>query len=157
MTDLLRKTKIEVAARGELVVLTLGNLDFSIEFPLALALAASMRYHAAIAKANAGHEGRGLHVFGVLTDASAPAMRRRRFANSLPELLNPRGLDVRADGALVVVTIGRTTARLPYKTARIISQWIRVRGKEAKTSAGEPAHWSKIGRVQEAISGQRAW
>lgn len=149
MTDLLQSTPIEVAVSGELVLLTLGNLHFKLEFQLALQLAAAIRFNAGIAKVQAGHEGFSRRrVFGVLNDLSASQPRRKRFAEKLPELLPPRGLDVSTDGALVVLKLGKVTAKLPYAVAFTVAQWLRVRGKEARNNAGETQHWSEFGALQ---------
>lgn len=148
---------VEVSASGELVILCIGNMSFSIEFPLALQLAVAIRYHARLAKLNSGRDERGFHVVGVLHDASAQQPKRKRFIERLPELLRPRGLNVDTDGQLVVVTFGRTTLKLPYPAARTLAQWMRVRGKEAKLNAGEHRHWSEIARqVPSLINGSAA-
>jgi hypothetical protein len=91
-----------------------------------------------------GRSDHQFHAVGVLHDASASKPKPRRFAEKLPEMLGANGLEVRAEGGMVVFTIGRTTAKLPYPVARNLAQWLRVRGKEAKHNAGETRHWSRL-------------
>lgn len=60
-------------------------------------------------------------------------------------LLSPHKIEVLAEGELVVVKIGGTTLKIQYEDALKISQWIRVRAKEAKNNAGDKSrHWSGL-------------
>lgn len=147
MSELLRQYAVATECRGELVVLTLGNLEFALEFDLALRCAAVMRHQTGIAKLNAGipTNVRGLQILGTLHDSSAPKAKRRRYLEIvLPKLLRARDLECYAEGQFVVLKIRRTTAKLPWPVSRKLSQWIRVRGKEAQRNAGERAHWSTL-------------
>lgn len=150
--SLLRRYYAEVSCRGELVLLQLGNLTFSIEFPVALQIAAAMRHEARMAKLFAGVKERGFYCVGVISDLNAPKPKRKRFMENLPELLRARNVTVRQEGQLVLLKFGRAEARIPFETARMIAQWLRVRGKEAKRNAGEKAHWSRIDAVPAAIN-----
>lgn len=60
-------------------------------------------------------------------------------------LLSRQRISVEADGEMVALTIGNATVRMPYETAIQLSQWLRVRGKEAKRTAGDfSRHWSAV-------------
>jgi len=60
-------------------------------------------------------------------------------------LLSQQRIDVSAEGDLVALTIGNATIKMPYETALQLSQWLRVRGKEAKRRAGDMSrHWSAL-------------
>jgi hypothetical protein len=62
-----------------------------------------------------------------------------------PPLLTPQALAVRSEGELVVVTVGGSDLRLHYEDALKVSQWIRVRAKEAKRRCGDVSrHWSTL-------------
>lgn len=62
-----------------------------------------------------------------------------------PPLLTPQHLAVRSEGEIVVITIGNSDLRLHYSDALKVSQWIRVRAKEAKRRCGDLSrHWSVI-------------
>jgi hypothetical protein len=148
----LNKTWLEVGCRGDLVILTMGNLQFAIEFPLALRIATAMKWQARIAKLHSGRDDRAFHVLGMLHDATPGQARRLRKRDRLPELLRPHGLDISTSGQLVVFKIGKATAQLPFDVANTLSQWIRVRGKEAKRNAGELAHWSRF--AESAIASE---
>lgn len=65
-------------------------------------------------------------------------MRRQRIA-------------VISEGDLVVMTLGNVEVKLPYETALQLSQWLRVRAKEAKRRAGDTSrHWSVIASLMDA-------
>jgi hypothetical protein len=60
-------------------------------------------------------------------------------------LLSRQHMSVATEGELVALTIGNATIKMPYETAIQLSQWLRVRGKEAKRMAGDSSrHWSAI-------------
>lgn len=60
-------------------------------------------------------------------------------------LLSRQRISVAAEGDMVKLTIGNADIRMPYETAIQLSQWLRVRGKEAKRNAGDMSrHWSAI-------------
>lgn len=157
MSNLLQQNHFAVECRGMLVLLSMGDQRYSLEFDLALKLAAAIRQHAHIAKLCSGNHERGIRMLGVLHDATAEKPRHRRFVERMPELLKPHGLDVGTEGQLVVLKVKRTTAKLPYPQALTLAQWIRVRGKEAKRNAGEPRHWSEIANMPAVVNGARAW
>ena len=72
-------------------------------------------------------------------------------------LLSRQRISVDTDGGeIVVMTIGNVEVKLPYETALQLSQWLRVRGKEAKRRAGDMSrHWSAVG-VLEDLTASRA-
>lgn len=60
-------------------------------------------------------------------------------------LLSRQRMSVEARGDLVRLSIGNADIDMPYETAIQLSQWLRVRGKEAKRQAGDMSrHWSAI-------------
>lgn len=63
----------------------------------------------------------------------------------MTNLLSKQRIAVGAEGELVTLSIGNATIKMPYETAIQLSQWLRVRGKEAKRQAGDMSrHWSAI-------------
>ena len=51
----------------------------------------------------------------------------------------------------VALIIGNTEMEMDYETALQLSQWLRVRGKQAKNFAGDISrHWSVIGVLTDA-------
>jgi hypothetical protein len=61
---------------------------------------------------------------------------------------------VESDADMVVMTLGNTSVKLPYDTALLLSQWLRVRAKESKRFAGDVSrHWSVIGTLHDARHG----
>lgn len=61
-------------------------------------------------------------------------------------LLSRQRISVEARGDMVRLSIGNADIDMPYETAIQLSQWLRVRGKEAKKTAGDMSrHWSVIG------------
>lgn len=72
------------------------------------------------------------------------------------DLLQRTRMAVAAEGDTVVLTIGNTDLRMPYETALQLSQWLRVRAKEAKRTAGDNSrHWSVVGILHDANETQR--
>ena len=70
---------------------------------------------------------------------------------SKPAVLSPHKVSVASDGEHVLLTIGNSTMRLRYEDAITLSQWLRVRGKEAKRFAGDVSrHWHAIAMVNGA-------
>ena len=65
-------------------------------------------------------------------------------------LLSQQRIAVSVEGDLVVLTIGNYDMKMPYETAIQLSQWLRVRGKEAKRRAGDMSrHWSAIAVLED--------
>jgi len=61
-------------------------------------------------------------------------------------LLSRQRIAVSAEGDTVLLAIGNAEIRMPYETALQLSTWLRVRGKQAKRTAGDTSrHWSVIG------------
>jgi hypothetical protein len=71
-----------------------------------------------------------------------------------PGLLKRERIAVSSEGDLVVMTLGNVEVKLPYETALLLSQWLRVRAKDAKRRAGDTSrHWSAIGTLHDANYG----
>ncbi len=68
-----------------------------------------------------------------------------------PTLMKKQRLAVAAEGELVVMHLGNVEVKLPYETALLLSQWLRVRAKQAKRFAGDTSrHWSAVGVITDA-------
>lgn len=64
-------------------------------------------------------------------------------------LLSRQRIAVEVEGDLVVLNIGNATIKMPYETALQLSQWMRVRAKQAKRAAGDTSrHWSAVGILE---------
>jgi hypothetical protein len=64
-------------------------------------------------------------------------------------LLSRQRIAVDVRGELVRMTIGNVHIDMPYETAIQLSQWLRVRGKEAKRTAGDMSrHWSAVAIIE---------
>lgn len=60
-------------------------------------------------------------------------------------LLSRQRIAVDTEGDLVTLAIGNATIKMPYETALQLSQWLRVRAKQAKRRAGDASrHWSAV-------------
>jgi len=69
------------------------------------------------------------------------------------KVLKPQKVAVDIDGPLIRLTIGDLEVRMEYETALKVSQWLRVRGKQAKRLAGDASrHWSSVG-VLDGLTG----
>jgi hypothetical protein len=70
------------------------------------------------------------------------------------DLLKRERIAVDSVGELVVMQLGNVEVKLPYETALLLSQWLRVRAKEAKRRAGDTSrHWSVVGTLHDANCG----
>lgn len=80
-----------------------------------------------------------------MPESQAPAV------HSTPSnLLKQQEVAVSVDDnpSLVAIRIGNTTLRIGYEDALKLSQWIRVRAKEAKHICGDRSrHWSAIANL----------
>lgn len=78
---------------------------------------------------------------------STPAIH---LGNTAPApLLSKMRIAVEAEGELVKLAIGNTDIRFDYETALQLSQWLRLKGKQAKRNAGDTSrHWSVIGTLE---------
>ena len=71
-----------------------------------------------------------------------------------PGLLRRERIAVAAEGDLVVLNLGNVEIKMPYETALQLSQWLRVRAKQAKRTAGDTSrHWSAVGVLTDATRG----
>jgi hypothetical protein len=67
-------------------------------------------------------------------------------------LLTPQHLSVSTEGEIVVISIGNSDLRMHYGDALKVSQWIRVRAKEAKHRCGDVSrHWSALASLEGLI------
>lgn len=70
------------------------------------------------------------------------------------DLIKQERIAVESEADMVVMHLGNTTVKLPYETALLLSQWLRVRAKEAKRFAGDTSHhWSIVGTLHDANRG----
>lgn len=68
-------------------------------------------------------------------------------------LLSPEKVSVSFSGEIVNITVGNSTLGMHYEDALKLSQWIRMRAKQAKREAGDSSrHWSAIA-VLDGIQG----
>jgi hypothetical protein len=68
-----------------------------------------------------------------------------------PAVMAPERIEVSSEGELVVITVGNSALRLHYADALTVSQWIRVRAKEAKARCGDVSrHWSAVALLSDA-------
>lgn len=67
-----------------------------------------------------------------------------------PPQMKLERLEVREEGENVVLVIGDSEVRFHYETALKLSQWLRVRAKQAKKRAGDVSrHWSTLGVLED--------
>lgn len=72
--------------------------------------------------------------------------------HSKPDLLTPQRIAVESQGENVLIHVGNSTLTLHYEDALKISQWIRLRAKQAKNRAGDMSrHWSAIGTLEGIV------
>lgn len=65
-------------------------------------------------------------------------------------VLKPIDIAVSSEGELVALKIGSSVMKMNYEDALKLSQWLRIRAKEAKKRAGDMSrHWSAIGTLDD--------
>ncbi len=70
------------------------------------------------------------------------------FVKVRPSMLTPQKVVVAAEGELVTITVNNSTMKMGYEDALKLSQWIRMRAKEAKRFAGDTSrHWSLLAQL----------
>lgn len=75
-----------------------------------------------------------------------------------PNVLQKQRIEVVSEGELVVLRVGNSELKMDHETAIQLSTWLRVRGKEAKQTAGDTSrHWSVIGNLTQVEAGERPW
>jgi len=73
------------------------------------------------------------------------------IAIATKDVLKRERIAVESEGDLVVIQFGNVTVKVPYETGLLLSQWIRLRAKEAKRAAGDRSrHWSVVGVMHDA-------
>lgn len=140
--DVFTPQLVSVTSRGALVILAIGNVVRSLEFDVALRVAEEMSQAAKLAKRKCGDASRRYRTAGTLHDATAEKEAVSRFNRSTPERLSE--IEAYTDGFVVNLRVGRDILGIPYEAALTISQWIRLRAKEARNAVGETAHWSDL-------------
>ena len=67
------------------------------------------------------------------------------------DLLQRSLVAVEHEGDLVKLKFGNVEIKMSYVDALQLAQWIRVRGKEAKNTAGDKRHWlTAVGTLHDA-------
>lgn len=62
-----------------------------------------------------------------------------------PAVLRPERVEIGTENDLVTLTVGNSTVKFHYEDALKISQWLRMRAKQAKRSVGDVSrHWSAL-------------
>lgn len=138
---------VKVAAKGEHVLLSVGNALLEMHYEDALILSANMRLAAISARVAYGL-GKIRMSMGVLHDSAekkkplpvtpGPAIHSKN------KLLTSSGMNVFTEGIEVKLTVGPHTVGFHFLDSLAIAQFIRIRAKEAMRNAGDDRHWSKV-------------
>lgn len=109
-----------------------------------------MRVEAGAIKQALGY-GKTSRSLGVWHDADAKPKRLAPRARGPSIHVKPKPYqwdrqDVSTTGNRVRIKVGPHSIAISFNQALTLSQWIRVRAKEARNNAGDTRHWSKIGK-----------
>ena len=67
------------------------------------------------------------------------------------DLLKRERVAVAHEGDTVKLTFGNVEIKMNYVDALQLAQWIRVRGRQAKNTAGDKRHWlTAVGTLHDA-------
>jgi hypothetical protein len=76
----------------------------------------------------------------------------------MTSLLTQQDARIYLDGQLVVLKIGTVELKMDHTTAIKLSTWLRIKGKAAKSIAGDTStHWSVIGNLTAVEAGNPPW
>ncbi len=144
---MLTQQDVEITSKGEIVTWRIGNVPLNIHYERALSLSDWMREEASNAKQEFGY-GRTARGLGVLEDlGKKPKLAPRADGPSIhvkDKTLQLHRRNVTSQGSMVYVKEGRRTISLHFEDALKISQWLRLRAKECRNTAGDVRHWSDI-------------
>jgi hypothetical protein len=148
-SPLLTKQALAVSSKGENVVLSIGTTDLAMHYEHALALSRWMRQEAQWIKSGRGRS-KATRTLGVMHDIDAAPLKPLPYTQGAAIHVNPklhsyRREDISTQGRLVSVKVGASTFSLHYENALKVAQWLRVRAKESRNTAGDVRHWSEIG------------
>ena len=147
-SPLLTKQAMEVIAKGEHVILRIGNTDLTMHYEQALCLSRWMREEATYIKRGTGR-GKTFRSLGTLHDANAKPPKPAPVAKGVsihakPKLLTWHRTDVKTNGRLVSAKIDGQVFEIHFETALKISQWLRHRAREAMANAGDTRPWYEL-------------
>jgi hypothetical protein len=154
MSAIAQQMPLVIATRGELVLLTVGNVVKKMDHETAIKTGAWLWEEARTAKRFAGDRSVAWQLTGTLHNATPDRRPQREKGLRDAEWLRARQINVSSVGATVNLKIGRHTMGFHYDDARKIAIWFRVRGKEARNNAQDRRHWSKIGELDAIQAGE---
>ena len=148
-SPLFRKEGLAVSSRGEIVTMRIGNTDIPMHYEQAIDLSRWIRSEAAIIKRARGRQ-RTTRSLGIMHDAEAkakPIPNHKPGVHVKERLAKWHRGDVTSEGNLICTRIGGYVFKLHFANAITVSHWLRIRGKEARNTAGDTRHWSAIGSI----------
>ena len=148
MSAILQSTRCHVRASGEIVIATFGDLSFNLDHETAIGIAVDLRMLARRLKYVAEDASRKFTVQGTLHDAHA------RKPDTLIEgrVAKRFDYDVTAEGKVLKLRLQRTTIKIGYAEALKLAGWFRLAGKNARNTAGDNRHWTRIKDVEDSIA-----
>lgn len=144
-----RHFTVEVSTAGELVVFEIGDQAFTLEFETALRVAGQMLLTSQAARRAAGVHGTNLRVGGLLSDDAEPSTYKQGRFEKLPPLVAKNQASCIPFGRGVRLKLGSSSMDMGWEAGLTISQWLRIRGKQARNNSGEKANWSKIAGMEQ--------
>lgn len=146
-----QRTVVDASTSGELVVLSVGGFDATMHFADALSVSAILLTHGREARRNqlgaAAKLLPKIRSMAMLTDADADKEPPNRWNRTLPERYKGSEIMARTSGHQVELRFRSIVMGLPWEAALHISQILRIRGRQAKNSINEKAHWADIAKV----------
>lgn len=151
-SPLLTKQGIAVSSKGENVLLQIGDTVITVPYEHAFALSKWMRDEAQTIKQGTTRA-KTMRTLGIMHDASAKAQPLPHQAGTAihvkPKLQRYQRSDVQRQGRMVLIKIGPHTISLHFESVLKIAQWIRVRAKEARNTAGDTRFWADITELNQ--------
>ena len=143
MSHLLKKQSMSVSTKNENVILTIGNVSLPMHFSHAFDLSKWIREKAASIK-SVMNRARTIRSLGTLDTRPQFTPNANGGIHVKSKLNSWSEDDVTIEGRLICIQIKNKIIRLHFENALTISQWLRVRAKEAQRCVGDLRHWSKV-------------
>lgn len=142
----LLKQGVAVTNSGENVILQIGNTPITFHYEQALVLSRLIRSAAQQIRALKGGI-RTVRSLAAVTEPEAytPMATGQSIGIHVKEKMHVvNDNTVSINNSLVSVRISNHTFSTHYRNALKLSQWLRVRAKQARNTAGDIRHWSII-------------
>ena len=159
MDALLSKHHIDVSTDCDVVVFKIGRAQARLTYASAFTISQRLRLHSKAGMDWAGDNNRQWVARGQLDSGPAPRALPLGPGTGQPAQIRPqdprKAIGIVNEGELVVMRLGaNVSAKFHYEVALKLSEWLRLRAREAKAWAGDTSRGlSVMGLLHDATPG----